>query len=129
MADGAELFGREAVEVVFGEMSVAEQRSEDDGQDGVAELEGAVEPVAAFGEPALQFPESGGLGGTRSALPGLADDSIEFAAACEVEGPAGVYRVVRVSGGGRDCFVPGQSMVGKRSGRAGGPLRLAAERR
>ena len=105
------------MEIVRGETAIAEQRSEDDGQDGVAEVEGAAEPVVAFGEPALQFPESGGLGGTRSALPGLADDSIEFAAECEAEGPAGVYRIVRVSGGGRDCFVPGYSMAGKRGGR------------
>lgn len=57
MSDGVELGGVEAAEIVFGEAARAEQAGEDVEQDGVAVIEGAVDPAAALAEPAFQIPE------------------------------------------------------------------------
>ena len=56
MADSVELFLGEAVEVVFREVAIAKQGCEDQWEDGVAEVEGAVDLVAALTEPAFQLP-------------------------------------------------------------------------
>jgi len=61
VSDGVELVGGEAKEIVFGETTGAEQAGEDLGQDGVAVVEGAVDPAALLTEPAFQFPEFRGF--------------------------------------------------------------------
>lgn len=79
MADGVELVGGEAAQVLFAYLAGAEQGCEDDGQDGVAVVEVAVDPSALFAEPVFQvpefrdFPDPGGapsLPGGRHRVPG-----------------------------------------------------------
>lgn len=89
MAHGVELVRGETAEVVFGDLAVAEQGGEDDRQDGIAVVEGAVDPAAALGEPVLQVPEFGGFRDPGGAFPGFPDNGLQFPAEGEVEGSAG----------------------------------------
>jgi len=89
MADGVELVRGEAVEVVFGKATVAEQAGEDEGQDGVAVVEGAVDPAMLFPEPVFQFPQVRGFRDPRGAFLGFAEGACEFPAEGQVESSAG----------------------------------------
>ena len=89
MADGVELVRGEAVEVVFGKATVAEQAGEDEGQDGVAVVEVTVDAATLVAEPAFQFPKLRSVSDPGGTFLGLADDALEFPAEGQVEGAAG----------------------------------------
>jgi hypothetical protein len=59
-ADEGELVLGQAVQVLLGEAALADEVGEDDGEDGVAEVELAVDLFAALGEEVFQIPQLGG---------------------------------------------------------------------
>lgn len=88
MADGVELGGVEAVEVVFGEATGAEQVGEDVGQDGVAVIEVVIDAAALFAKPPFQVPEVRGFRDPRGVFLCFPDDGFEFPAKGQIEGSA-----------------------------------------
>jgi hypothetical protein len=85
----------ESVEFLFREVTFADEISEDEGQDGVAVVVGAVDLVAALGEPAFQFPEIGGLSDGSGAPLGFLNDGIQFPLeGCSFQTPAGMVAIL-----------------------------------
>jgi hypothetical protein len=77
--DGIELLLGEAVQVIFAEATVAEQRGEDKRQDGVAEIERTVDAFALLGEPAFDFPQVRSFPDPIGPDLCFPDDGLEFA--------------------------------------------------